>query len=75
MSGTLNFRPFVYIALGFALKYASKQVALRGDAAPLVAGGVSPERLQYHLLALVLLVAAIGFFVAALVSLFRRRRV
>ena len=70
----MTVRPLVYIAIAIGLRFASKQVERLGDAAPIVPGAVSPERLQYHLVALVLLVAAIGFFIAALVSLVRGMR-
>ena len=67
----MRFKPVLFIALGAGLYYVSRSVGLMGDAAPLNPGGVSPERLQYHLIALVLMLGALGFFIAALVSLFR----
>ena len=70
----MRLRPLVYIAIAIGLRFTGKQVERLGDAAPFVPGGVSSERLQYHLIALVLLVAAIGFFIAALVSLVQGMR-
>ena len=70
----MKFKPLLYIALGMGLSYTARQVGLQGDAAPFVPGGVSPERLKYHLLALVMTLAALGFFIAALVSIYRAWR-
>ena len=70
----MKLRPLVFIAIAFGLFFVAHEVGLMGDAAPLVPGGVSPERTKYHLIALVLLLGAIGFFIAALVSMFRARR-
>lgn len=70
----MSFRPIVYLAVAIGLFFVSRSVELRGDLAPLVAGGVSPERAKYHLIALVLLLGALGFFIAAGVSAFRGRR-
>ena len=67
----MKLKPLIFIAVGFGLSYVAKDIGLRGDAAPFVPGGVSPERLKYHLIALVLTLGALGFFIAALVSLFR----
>ena len=70
----MRFKPLVFIALGLGLFYVAHNVGLRGDAAPLVPGGVSLERAKYHLIALVLTLGALGFFIAAGVSLIRGRR-
>lgn len=67
----MRLRPIVLIALGLGLGYIGHDVGLMGDAAPLVPGGVSPERAKYHLIALLLTLGALGFFIAAGVSLFR----
>jgi hypothetical protein len=67
----MRLKPLVFIAIAIGLRFVSKSVELQGDAAPLIPGGVSTDRLTYHLIALVLLFGAIGFFIAALVSLFR----
>jgi hypothetical protein len=67
----MNLKPFLFIAVGIGLRFVSKQVELQGDAAPLVPGQVSPERLTYHLIALALLVGALGFFIAAGISIYR----
>ena len=67
----MKFKPLLYIALGMGLSYTGRQVGLQGDAAPFVPGGVSPERLKYHLIALLMTAAALGFFIAALVGIFR----
>jgi hypothetical protein len=56
------------------LWFVGHDVGLRGDAAPLVPGGMSPERAKYHLIALFLTIGALGFFIAAAVSLVRARR-
>jgi hypothetical protein len=70
----MKFKPLLFIALGIGLYFAGQQVGLRGDAAPLVPGGVSPERAKYHLIALALTLGAFGSFIAAGVSLFRNWR-
>ena len=70
----MNLKPLVFIAIAFGLSAASHSLELRGDLAPFVEGGVSTERLEYHLMALVLLLGALGFFIAAGVSVFRRQR-
>jgi hypothetical protein len=67
-------RQIGYIAVGFGLLFVAHSVGELGDAAPLNTGGVSPERLQYHLAALLLDVGAIVCFVAALVGWWRGRR-
>ena len=67
----MGFKPILYIAIAFGLYYASGAVELRGDLAPVAAEGVSTERATYHILALLLLLGALGFFVAALVNIFR----
>jgi hypothetical protein len=67
-------KPFLYLAIAFALYFVSGMVELRGDVAPVVAGGVSTERATYHIIALALLLAALGFFIAALVSAVRAIR-
>lgn len=70
----MRLRFLVYFAIACGLYFVGRSVGLQGDAAPLVPGGVSPERAKYHLIALVLTVGALGFFIAAGVSLFRGRR-
>ena len=67
-------RPLILIAVAVGLYVISRDIGLRGDAAPLVAGGVSPERAKYHLIALGLMLGALAAFIAAGVSLFRGRR-
>lgn len=67
-------KPFLYLAIAFALYFVSGVVELRGDAAPVVVGGVSTERATYHIIALLLLLGAVGFFIAALVSAVRAMR-
>jgi hypothetical protein len=69
----MKLRSVVYIALGFGLLSLSRALELRGDLAPFAESGVSGERLTWHVMALLVLVGAIGFFVSALVNLFRRR--
>jgi hypothetical protein len=70
----LKLRPLIFLAVAIGLSFVGHDVGLRGDAAPLVPGGVSPERVEYHLIALLLTLGALGFFVAASVSLVRGRR-
>jgi hypothetical protein len=62
-------RALVLIASGFGLKFVSKQIELMGDVSP-----AGSSRLGYHAIALVLLIAAIGCFITALVSIFSARR-
>ena len=70
----MNFKPLVFIAIACGLSAASHSLELRGDLAPFVPDGVSVERAKYHLAALVLMIGALGFFIAAGVSVFRRLR-
>ncbi len=70
----MRFKPLIFIAIGFGLYWVARDVELMGDAAPLVPGGVSAERAKYHIIALVLMIGALGFFIAALISIFRGRR-
>ncbi len=70
----MKLRPLIFLAVAIGLWFVGHDVGLRGDAAPLVPGGVSPERAKYHLIALLLTLGALGFFVAASVSLVRGRR-
>jgi hypothetical protein len=70
----MKIKPIIYIAIAFGLYSVSHSLELRGDVAPIVAGGVSSERASYHLMALVLLLGALGFFISAGVSLFRQIR-
>jgi hypothetical protein len=70
----VKFRPLLYLAIALAFYFVSGAVERRGDAAPFVEGGVSSERATYHIAALVLLIAAIGFLITAVISYFRNRR-
>lgn len=70
----MRMKPFLFIGVGVALAYIGRDVGLRGDMAPLVPGGVSPERAKYHMLALVLMLGALACFISAAVSLFRGLR-
>jgi hypothetical protein len=70
----MRFRSMLFLAIAFGLSYASHDLELRGDAAPFVPGGISPERAEYHIAALVLLLGAIGCFIYAGISAFRRGR-
>jgi hypothetical protein len=70
----MRLKPLIFIAIAIGLYVVSRDVGLQGDAAPLVSGGVSPERAKYHLIALVMMLGALGFFIAAGVSMFRGRR-
>ena len=69
-----NLRPLILLAVGFGLLSLSRSLELRGDLAPIVEGGVSAERAQYHIAALVLLLGALGFFIAAGLSIWRNMR-
>ncbi|HEX6741081.1 MAG TPA: hypothetical protein VF079_04720 [Sphingomicrobium sp.] len=70
----MKFKPLLLFAVGFGLLYVGHDVGLMGDAAPLVPGGVSPERAKYHVIALLLTLGALGCFIAAGVSIFREWR-
>jgi hypothetical protein len=70
----LKLRPLIFLAVAIGLWFVGHDVGLRGDAAPFVPGGVSPERAKYHLIALLLTLGALGFFIAAAVGLVRGRR-
>jgi hypothetical protein len=70
----MGFRPLLYIVIALVFYYASGAVELRGDMAPVAAEGVSTERATYHIIALLLLLGALGCFVAALVSAVRAMR-
>ena len=70
----MKLRTMIFIALGFGLYALSHALELRGDLAPLAASGISPERAKYHLLALLVLLAGIGFFIAAGLNAFRAIR-
>ena len=70
----MKLKPIIFIAAGFGLYALSRSLELRGDLGPLAKGGVSPERLQYHLMALVVLLAGLGFFISAGISTFRALR-
>ena len=69
-----NFRPVLFLAIAIGLYFVSHSLELRGDAAPMSASGVSPERAKYHIMALVLLLGALGCFIYAGVSAFRNWR-
>lgn len=70
----MNWKPIVYIAVAAGLYSLSGSLELRGDVAPVVEGGVATERAQYHIMALVCLLGAIGLFISAGVSAFRSIR-
>jgi hypothetical protein len=70
----MRFKPLIFIAVGFGLYWIARDVELMGDAAPLMPNGVSAERAKYHIIALLLMIAALGFFIAALVNIVRRWR-
>lgn len=70
----MNLKPALFLAIATGLYFVSHSLELRGDDAPLVAHGVSPERAKYHLMALVLLLGALGCFIYAGVSAFRQWR-
>ena len=70
----MRLKPLIFIAVGCGLYWVARDVELMGDAAPFVPGGASTERAKYHIIALVLMLGALGFFIAALVGIFRRWR-
>jgi hypothetical protein len=70
----MSFKTIFFLALGFGLMSLSNSLELRGDLAPFVKDGVSTERLQYHLMALVVLLGALGCFIYAGIRIFRRIR-
>ena len=70
----MRFKPLLFMAIAFGLMSLSHSLELRGDLAPIVEGGVSPERAKYHVAALVVMLAALGLFIAAGVSVFRKLR-
>jgi len=65
-------RTLIYVAIASGLFAVSHSLEAQGDAAPYAAAGVSSERLQYHLTAFLMLLGALGFFIAAGFSIFRR---
>jgi len=70
----MNLKAILFAAIAFGLMAVSHALELRGDLAPFGENGVSPERAKYHLMALFALLGALGFFVSAGVSVFRRIR-
>lgn len=60
--------------LGLILRMVSKGFEAMGDAAPIAAGGMSGERLGFHLVALMLLAAAIYCFFRMLRHAWRTMR-
>ncbi|HEX8216739.1 MAG TPA: hypothetical protein VF577_04675 [Allosphingosinicella sp.] len=68
----MRFKPILYIALAFGLASLSRSFELRGDLAPLAESGVSSERAQYHITALLCMLGAMALFISAGVSAFRR---
>lgn len=70
----MSFRAILYLAIGFGLVAVSRSVELHGDMAPIIEGGVSPERAKFHIMALVLLLGALVLFVMAGLDIVRRWR-
>jgi hypothetical protein len=70
----MNLRPILFLAIAIGLYFVSHTLELRGDAAPISESGVSPERAKYHVMALVLMLGALGCFVYAGVSAVRKWR-
>jgi hypothetical protein len=70
----VSFKTIAFLALGVGLGSLSNSLELQGDLAPLAESGVSVERAQYHIAALVALIASGGFFIAAGATLFRKKR-
>ena len=70
----MNPKPMIFIAIAIGLYFVGHSLELRGDAAPFAESGPSIERAKYHILALVSLLGALGFFISAGVIAYRRRR-
>jgi hypothetical protein len=70
----MTLRPILFLAIAIGLYFVSHSLEVRGDAAPVAENGISPERARYHLMALVLLLGALGCFISAGVSAFRNWR-
>jgi hypothetical protein len=70
----MKLKPVILIAIAFGLYAVSRSLELRGDLAPLAESGVSPERLTWHLMALVFLLGALGCFISAGISALRGLR-
>ena len=67
----MRWKPLIFIAVGFGLYWVARDVESMGDAAPFVPGDVSTERAKYHIIALLMMIGALGLFIAALVNLVR----
>jgi hypothetical protein len=70
----MNAKTLTALASGFGLLPVSRALAARGDALPFAEAGVSSGRLTWHLLALLVLLAALAAFIYAGLSAFRRSR-
>ena len=68
----MKLKPLIFLAVAIVLYAVSHSLELRGDGAPFGEDGISPERAKYHLMALILLIGALGFFIAAAVTAFRK---
>ena len=64
---------WIWVLVGFVLKFISRQVEPMGDAQPSMASDAASGRLGYHALAMLLLIASIACFIGALVSFFHNR--
>ena len=63
---------FGFVLGGLILRAASKGFEAMGDGAPMIEGGVSTDRLMFHLFALVLLIAAAACWLRAAYLFFRK---
>lgn len=70
----MNVKSIVSLAIAFGLFFLSRAMELRGDVIPHTEPGAASERLTYHLQALLLLLGALGSFIYAGLSAFRRSR-
>ena len=70
----MSFKTVLFLAIALGLMALSHSLELRGDLAPFGENGVSPERAKYHIMALAALLGALGCFVYAGLSVFRRLR-
>lgn len=70
----MRFTTLIFLAIAIGCYFVGHSLEVRGDGAPLAEHGISSARAKYHLAALLAMLAALGFFIAAAVSLFRRKR-
>lgn len=67
----MDFKSALLVAGGGGFYFIGHSITRIGDAAPFIEGGVSQERLYYHLIALGIMVGAMVMFIAAGVRVFK----